>query len=112
MLTREPVLHPRLCSWFVLFAAMDVVLTWVILSSAMGGVELNPIAAHVLQAGGITAATYFKFATVMIVMMTSEYIGRRKPELGGGLLWLALCANCAVVIVSAVQITSGQSIGW
>ena len=112
MLTREPVLYPRLCSWFVLLAALDVILTWIILSPALDGVELNPIAAHLIRTGGITAATYFKFATVMVVMWTSEYIGRHNPELGRGLLWLALGANCAVVLVSAIQISAAQALGW
>ncbi len=112
MLTREPVLYPRLYPWFVLLASLDVVLTWLILSPTLGGIELNPIAAHVIRAGGMTAATYFKFATVMVVMWTSECVGRRHPELGRSLLWLALCANLAVVVVSAVQISAAHMFGW
>ena len=112
MLTHEPVLYPRLYPWFVLLASLDVVLTWIILHPSLGGIELNPIAAHIIRAGGITAATYFKFATVMVVIWTSEYVGRRNPELGRNLLWLALFANCAVVVLSAIQITAAQMLGW
>jgi len=103
-MNKEPVLYPRLYPWFVLAASLDVLLTWLILSPAMGGVELNPIAARVLDTGGISAATAFKFATVMIVMYLAEYIGRRDGEMGRVILSVAVLCNVGVVMISSLQI--------
>ncbi len=103
-MAKEPVLYPGLYPWFVLAAALDVMLTWIILGPPMGGVEVNPIAARVIDTGGITAATYFKFATVMVVMFLAEFIGRRNDLMGKRVLGLAVLCNVAVVVVSSTQI--------
>ena len=88
----------------VVAAALDILLTWLIVGPTMGGIELNPIAARLLDSGGITAATYFKFATVMVVMFLSEFIGRRNGNMGRMVLRTAVVCNVAVVMISSFQI--------
>ena len=49
---REPghVLYPRLYTWVVFLASMDIIMTWVILH--MGGTEVNVLAASVIERWG------------------------------------------------------------
>lgn len=102
-MVREPVLYPGLHPWYIVVATLDVLLTWLILS-AFAGTELNPIAAGVIASGGITAATIFKFATVMFVMWVCEFVGRRKSAVGKRLLIYAVVMNCVPVTASMAQL--------
>lgn len=102
-MVKQPVLYPRIYPWYVLVASMDVLLTWLILTGFEGR-ELNPIAAGVINAGGMPAATFFKFATVMFVMWACEYIGRRRHLVGRRLLYYAVVANCVPITASVAQL--------
>jgi hypothetical protein len=102
-MVREPVLYPRIYPWYVIVATLDVLLTWLILS-AFDGIELNPIAAGVINSGGMTAATFYKFATVMFVMWACEYIGRRKLLTGRRLAFYAVVLNCIPITASMAQL--------
>lgn len=102
-MVREPVLYPGIYPWYVLAASMDVLLTWFILSS-FDGRELNPIAAGIIQSGGLMGASFFKFATVMFVMWACEYIGRRRKGVGRQIAFYAVIANCIPVTASVAQI--------
>lgn len=102
-MSREPVLYPRIYRWYIAAATMDVLLTWLILSSFQG-IELNPIAAGVIHSGGMPAATFYKFATVMFVLWACEYIGRRKVLTGQRLAVYAAAANLVPVTASMAQL--------
>ncbi|MBL8746263.1 MAG: hypothetical protein JNK58_07910 [Phycisphaerae bacterium] len=102
-MAREPVLYPRIYPWYVVLATLDVLLTWLILTS-FHGIELNPIAAGVIHSGGMPAATFYKFATVMFVLWSCEYIGRRRLLAGRRLAFYAVVANCVPVTASMAQI--------
>lgn len=102
-MVKEPVLYPRIHPWYVVLATADVLLTWLILTS-FDGLELNPIAAGVINTGGMSAAALFKFATVMFVLWASEYIGRRKLIVGRWIALYAVLANCVPVTVSVAQL--------
>lgn len=92
-------MHP----WYLVFATCDVLLTWHILHS-WDGIELNPIAAGVIYSGGMTGATFFKFATVGFVMWACEYLGRHRLTIGRRLLIYALIANGLAVGASVTQL--------
>ncbi len=102
-MVREPVLYPRLYPLYVAVATLDVLLTWLILST-FNGVELNPIAAGVINSGGMTAATFYKFATVMFVLWACEFVGRRKALAGRRLAMYAVALNCVPVTASMAQL--------
>ncbi|HBS28524.1 MAG TPA: hypothetical protein DEB06_03515, partial [Phycisphaerales bacterium] len=104
-MVRRPVLYPRLHPWYIVVATADVLLTWVILS-AFSGIELNPIAARVIDSHGMPGATFLKFATVMFVMWVSEFVGHHRDRAGRRLLWVALILNCVPVTVSVAQIAA------
>lgn len=102
---REPVLYPRLYPWFILLATADVLLTWLILAH-YDGVELNPIAARVIGWQGMMGATMLKFAGVMFVMWTCEFIGRQRQGVGRNLLVSAVLLNCVPVTASVAQLAT------
>jgi hypothetical protein len=52
----------------------------------------------------MSAATYFKFATVMFVLWACEYIGRRKALAGRTLALYAVAMNCVPVTASMAQL--------
>ena len=57
------MLFQQLYVWTVFMAAMDVMLTWVILSRT--GDEVNPLARLVIVEWGMAGACAFKFAPSM-----------------------------------------------
>lgn len=102
-MAREPVLYPGIYPWYVGIATLDVLLTWLILSTFQG-IELNPIAAGLIESGGMPAATFYKFGTVMFVLWSCEYIGRRRLLAGRRLAFYAVVANCIPVTASMAQL--------
>jgi len=97
--------------WFILFAAMDVMLTWKILSK--GGTEVNPVARQMLEYWKeewgdhweLWGAIGFKFCLMLFVILTCEIVGRRKDRLGRWLAWVA-------VVVSAVPVFYSIGLLW
>ncbi|MDX2115964.1 MAG: DUF5658 family protein [Planctomycetota bacterium] len=104
-MAREPVLFARIHPWIVLVATLDVLLTWLILSH-FDGEEVNPLAAEVIRAGGMTAASFLKYGTIMFVMWASEFIGRRRLAVGRRLALYAVVANCVPVTASMAQLAA------
>jgi len=104
----EPVLYPGMYPWYVVLAYMDVVLTWTILG--LGGAELNPIAASVIEHGQLQGMVCFKCLTMVIVLASCEYIGRVKHSAGFRLAVFAVVANVVPVAVGATQIVSFASV--
>ena len=100
---KRPVLYPRAYMAYVALAAVDVLLTSLILS--LGGDELNKLAAWVFSEGGITGATFFKFATVVLVLLVCEIAGRHNDGgLGRGLVRWAVIISLAPVLVGAIEL--------
>jgi hypothetical protein len=96
-LHRRPVLYPNHYAWFVLFSALDIMLTHKILGAAkfhavsdavfgeegpFNGRELNSIADWVIQQFGLWGAIGLKFATVIFAVLVCEYVGSKRPRTG------------------------------
>jgi hypothetical protein len=83
-LHRRPVLYPNHYAWFVLFSAMDIMLTHTILGrfGAFGGRELNSIADWVIKQFGLWGAIGLKFATVILVVFICELVGSKSASAG------------------------------
>jgi len=88
--------------WYVILAYLDVAMTWTILS--LGGTELNPIAATIIEHGQLQGMVCFKCLTMVIVLASCEYIGRVKHSAGFRLAAFAVIANIVPVTVGASQI--------
>ena len=98
----EPVLFPGIYPWYVLVAYLDVVLTWAILG--VGGAELNPFAASVIEHGGLGGMACFKSLTMVIVLASCEYIGRVRYRTGFRLATFAAAANTFPVVVGVSEL--------
>lgn len=93
--------YPNEYVWFLLFSSMDIMLTWVILS--LGGSEVNPIAAAVIDGWGLPGAICFKFSLILMVILICEIISRGKHRVGRNLAQLA-------VVVSAIPVVYSMSL--
>lgn len=98
MLWREPVRHPEMYLWYILLASLDVLLTWIVLRH--GGFEANAIAAWVIDQAGMPGAAFFKFATVMLVLVTCEVIARRDEPASRFVAGSAVLVNAVPVVIS------------
>jgi len=110
--------HPNAYVWFVFFSTMDVMLTWRILRG--GGRELNPVARHVLEYWSalgedwdIWVALSFKFCMMLLVIISCEVVGRKRPRVA---LWLAGGAvgitACAVVYALSLLVYQTYAVHW
>ncbi|HNQ21547.1 MAG TPA: DUF5658 family protein [Phycisphaerae bacterium] len=75
--------------WLILFAVLDVLLTYLVLYG-WGGSEANPVAARVIATRGIRGALWFKLALILFVIVLCEVIGRRSDTRGRSLSRLAV----------------------
>lgn len=98
----RPVLYPRIYPWYLLLASLDVMLTWVVLS--MGGVELNTVAAWVIDRHDVTGMILLKFTTVFFVLFACEKIGRERDDIGRRLATFAVLINCVPVAMALSQL--------
>ena len=96
---RQPVLYPAWYPWFVALAGLDVVLTSHLLG--LGGREVNVIAHQVISAAGLPGALVLKFATVTLVVVICEVVGRRSLSAGRRLAAIAVGLNTVPVVVGA-----------
>lgn len=98
------VLYPNLYLWLIFVAALDVILTRVILF--FGGTEVNPVADWILDEFGRIGMSVFKFIIVTIVIVCCEIVGRQKYRTGRNLAFTAILISCLPVIWSSMIIFS------
>ena len=90
------VLYPALYTWVVFLASLDIILTWVVLH--FGGAEANRVAATLMERWGLAGLITLKFASVVTVVMISEFVGRRRRGAG----WFLLVAT---IVISMAPVT-------
>lgn len=88
--------------WFVFLSSMDVMFTSLVLT--MGGVELNSIAAAVIERGGIPGMAAFKFTMVVMIILIVETIGRMRYSTGKRVAEWEVALTCIPVAVSFAQL--------
>ena len=87
---------------FVLVSAMDVFMTYILLSQDGGQfVESNPVARFFIYGWGVKGMVYFKFAMVAFVCVLSQIIARHRPRTAR---WLLLGATAVVALVVAYSL--------
>jgi hypothetical protein len=94
------LLFPDRYVWLVLFSALDVFMTFVILS--LGGLEANPVADWILQRFGIAGMTVFKFVLITVVILICEYVGRRDREAARRLTVYGLALTMMPVVFALI----------
>jgi len=97
-----PILYPKTYAAFLLVAAMDVICTWVVL--ALGGRELNAFANLLLQRWDVHGLLALKFSVCVMVLITCEFIGRRRPATAVRLAIAAIVLNMFPVVVGTGQV--------
>jgi len=110
---RRPVRYPNAYTWFVFLAALDVMLTYLILHPLLfprdpgmtesRGREINTVAQRVIEHWGVPGMVVFKFLLVLMVIFTCEYIGRRRVETGRRLAEWAVAITTIPIVVALVQ---------
>ena len=102
---RQPILFPKMYVAYIALAALDVVLTTLILT--LDGIEVNPLANWVHVHGGHLGLTFFKFATVAFVLVACEIVERHRTKLGSNLAEWAIAINTIPVGVALIQLAGG-----
>ncbi len=108
---RRAVLYPNHYCWFVLFSALDIMLTHTILEKFrdFGGRELNTFADFVIHQAGLNGAIGLKIASVVTVILVLEYVGRSRPTTG---LTLANCVVAMSVVPVALALVQLGAVGF
>ena len=96
------MLYPTAYKWFVFVSAADIVLTWFIL--LLGGSEVNVIADAVIAYAGLKGILIYKFCLMILVVLSCEVIGRRRPRPGRNLARAAIAISAIPVVLSIVQL--------
>jgi hypothetical protein len=84
--------------WVIFVSSLDIMLTWRILDR--GGIEVNPLAALVIDAWGMQGAIAFKFALMMWVIIACEILARMKRRAGKFLAYSAVVISASPVVWS------------
>jgi hypothetical protein len=110
---KRSVLYPNAYVWFVFLAALDVVLTYLILHPVLffrdfdmtesRGSEVNALANWIIERWDVPGMVVFKFALVVIVIVLCEIIGRRKDQTGRRLAEWAIALTVIPVALALIQ---------
>jgi hypothetical protein len=99
---RGSALYPELYSWYVFASVLDVLFTWRILGA--NGTEVNVIADWIIQHHDLPGLAVFKFATVVVVVLICEIVGRRRYEMGAKLARWAVALSAFPVVIGAAHL--------
>ncbi len=88
--------------YVLLFALMDVYLTSRIL--AIGGVEVNGFANHILALAGVLGLLTLKLTSVLIVFLACDYIASRGDRRAIRLAQTGIALNVFPAAIGAAQL--------
>jgi len=97
---RQLTLETETC-FFILVNALDVFVTYILLSQGPEFRESNQIANFFLARFGFAGMIYFKFALVAFVTVLAQIIARTNPKTAKKLLVAGTVVVSAVVIYSS-----------
>ncbi|MEM7622795.1 MAG: hypothetical protein AAF235_06280 [Planctomycetota bacterium] len=107
---RRDLLYPDRYAWYVLVGALDIMLTATVIRY-FSARELNTVADFMLDRFGLSGLIALKFATIIVVVLICDYIGRRKFKQGLRLSEWAIALSAVPVVISMIQIAMVSS-GW
>lgn len=113
VIARRAVLYPDHYCWFVLFSALDIMLTHTILHryEDYNGRELNTFADFVIRHAGLNGAIGLKVVSIVVVVLVAEYVGWKKPATGRTLATCVVAMSTVPVIFAVVQLAAVK-LGW
>jgi hypothetical protein len=97
-----PLHHPGIYIWYVVFATLDITLTWMILH--LGGAELNAFADWIITRYDIIGTVIYKYALVVLVITICEIVTAAKPRVGRRLAEWSVAITVVPVVVALAQI--------
>lgn len=97
------VLFPDHYCWYVLACAIDLVLTNTMLHH-FGGIEVNGLAARIIEAGGFGGLIAFKMATAVLVIAICEHIGRVRQATAKRVAEWAIAISAIPSVLSLTQL--------
>lgn len=110
---RWSVRYPNAYVWFVFLAALDTMLTYLILHPVLfardatmtesRGAEENVFAGWIIERWDVPGMVVFKFALVVVVVVLCEVIGRHRDATGRRLAEWAVAITAIPVVVALVQ---------
>ncbi len=110
---RWAVRYPNAYVWFVFLAALDIMLTYLILHPVLfardatmtesRGTEANVVAGWVIERWDVPGMVAFKFALVAVVVILCEVIGRHRDATGRRIAEWAVAVTVIPVLVALVQ---------
>ncbi len=99
--TEQFFYHPQETLILVVVSALDVIMTYYLLTRDDGGfTESNPIAKYFLDRWGIAGMAYFKGSMTLLVCVITQIVARKNSVLARQVLGLATLIIVAVVIYS------------
>jgi len=81
----------------IALSAADLLVTYALLGRGPSFYESNPMAQWFFLRWNMAGMTLFKFSAMSLVIVIGEYIERRRPGWGRGLLLISCLATAAVV---------------
>lgn len=100
---RREVFFPDHYCWYLLVCVLDLVLTNTVLNH-FGGVEVNGLASGVIEAAGFWGLIGFKMATVILVILICEHIGRVRPHTARRVAEWAIAISAIPSVLSLTQL--------
>ncbi|MFQ5805679.1 MAG: hypothetical protein ACE5I3_04430 [Phycisphaerae bacterium] len=110
---QRSVRYPNAYVWFIFLAALDVMLTYLILHPVLffrdpdmtesRGTEVNALADWIIERWDVPGVVVFKFTLVVLVVILCEIIGRHKDETGRRIAEWAVAITAIPVIIALIQ---------
>ncbi|MBU0616708.1 MAG: hypothetical protein KKI02_03225 [Planctomycetes bacterium] len=105
--------YPNAYVWFIFLAALDIMLTYLILHPVLfprdvtmtesRGAEENVVAGWVIERWDVPGMVVFKFVLVAVVVVLCEVIGRHRDATGRRIAEWAVAVTVIPVLVALVQ---------
>ena len=108
---RNRALYPDHYVWYVFAATLDIVVTYVIVWG-LGGRELNRVAWSLVERFDHWGLIGLKFASVIVVVLICETVGRRNERWGRRLAVAAVVLSALPVGVGILQVLAWLHLGW
>jgi type II secretory pathway component PulF len=112
---KRSVRYPNAYVWFVFLAALDIILTYLILHPVLfprgadmtesRGMETNALADWIIERWDVPGMVAFKFLLVVLVVVLCEIIGRRKEETGRRIAEWAVAITAIPVVIALIQMS-------
>ncbi len=98
---RPHLRFPDAYAWLVFVSAVDLMLTWGIVFE-LGGVEINPLAAHILHLAGFPGMIIFKFGVMIAVIVVCEFIAKHAEPTARRLAIVAVAISAFPILWSTL----------